>query len=26
VVSSGTHIIFKRRSSISTDTFYGAWT
>jgi hypothetical protein len=26
VVSSGTHIIFKRRSSVSTDTFYGAWT
>jgi hypothetical protein len=26
VVSSGSHITFKRRSSLSADTFYGAWT
>jgi hypothetical protein len=26
VVGTGAHIIFKRRSTLSTDTFYGAWT
>jgi hypothetical protein len=26
VVTSGSHIIFKRRSTLSADTFYGAWT
>jgi hypothetical protein len=26
VVQVGSHIIFKRRSSLSSDTFYGAWT
>jgi hypothetical protein len=26
IVTTGSHIIFKRRSTLSTDTFYGAWT
>lgn len=26
VVQAGTHIIFKRRSTLNADTFYGAWT
>ncbi len=25
-INTGSHIIFKRRSSLSSDTFYGAWT